>query len=89
MGRKFLLKTDNMSLKYLFEQLNLNARQARWLAFLTSYHFELNNIKGKENNIADALIWRTHMIYEVNVSQTNFDLHKKIRTTNIVDPFYV
>ena len=41
MGRKFLLKTNNTSLKYLFEQLDLNARKARWLAFLSEYHFEL------------------------------------------------
>ena len=55
MGRKFLLKIDNMSLKYLFDQLDLNARQARWLAFLSEYHFELKLIKGKENNVVDAL----------------------------------
>ena len=55
MGKKFLLKTDNMSLKYLFEYPYLNARQAIWLAFLSEYHFELNHIKGKVNKIADAL----------------------------------
>ena len=55
MGRKFLLKTDNVSLKYLFEQPDLNVRKARWLAFLSEYHFELNHIKGKENKIADVL----------------------------------
>jgi len=55
MGRNFLLKTDNMSLKYLFDQPDLNARQARWLDFLSEYHFELNNIKGKVNKVVDAL----------------------------------
>ena len=29
------------------------------------------------------------MIYEVNLSQTNLDLHKRIRTTNKFDRFYV
>ena len=29
------------------------------------------------------------MIYEVTLSQTNSDLHKKIRTPNRIDPFYV
>ena len=56
MGKKFLLKTDNMSLKYSFEQPDLNERKARWLAFLSEYHFELKHIKGKENKIAHALI---------------------------------
>ena len=49
-GRKFLLKTNNMGLKYLFNQPELNARQARWLAFLSEYHFELKHIKGKEQS---------------------------------------
>ena len=87
MGKKFLLKTNNMSLKYLFHQLDLNTRQARWLDFLSEYHFELKHIKGNENKIVDALIWWAHMLYEVNLSQTNSDLHDRIRTTNRVDGF--
>ena len=78
-----------MSVKYLFDQPNLNARQAIWLAFLSEYHFEINHIKGKENKFSNALIRWTHMIYEVNLSQTNADLHEKIRMSNKVDPFYV
>ena len=46
-GLKFLLKTDNMNLKYLFDQPNLSARKSRLLAFLIEYHYELNHIKGK------------------------------------------
>ena len=89
MGRMFLLKTNNMSLKYLFDQPYLNARQTIWLAFLSEYHFELKHIKGKENKVDDALSQRTHMIYEVTLSQTNADLHERIRVANEVDPFYV
>ena len=55
MGRKFLLKTDNLSLKYLLYQPYMNTRQARWFAFLSEYHFELKHIKGKENKVVDAL----------------------------------
>ena len=89
MGRKFLLNIDNMSLKYLFEQPDLNSRKAIWLDFLSEYHFELKHIKGKEKNIIDALSRRTHMIYEVNLSQTDSYLHERIRKSNKVDPFYV
>ena len=38
-GRKIVLMTDNKGLKYLLDQPNLNARQARWLAFLRKYDF--------------------------------------------------
>ena len=89
MGRKFLLKIDIMSLKYLFDQPYLNTSQARWLAFLNEYHFELNHINGKQNTVVDALSQLTHMIYEVNLSQTDADLHERIREANRVDPFYV
>ena len=39
-GIKFTLITDNKGLKYLLDQPNLNARQARWLAFLSEYDFQ-------------------------------------------------
>ena len=55
MGKKFLLKIENMSLKYLFNHPYLNAKNSRWLAFLSEYHFELKHIKGEENKIDDAL----------------------------------
>ena len=89
MGRKFLLKTENMSLKYLFDHLYLNARKARWLAFLSEYHFELKHIKGKENKITDALSRWAHMLYEVTLSQTDWDLHYRIRMKSKAYRFYV
>ena len=55
MRKKLLLNIDNMSWKYLFEKPDLNSRQARWFPFLRENHFELKNIKEKENKIVDAL----------------------------------
>jgi hypothetical protein len=54
MDRKFLLLRDNSGVKYLFDQPDLNARQARWLACLSELDFEVRHIKGKENKLADA-----------------------------------
>ena len=50
-----MLMTDNNGLKYQLDQPNLNARQARWIAFLSKYDFEIQHIKGKENTVVDAL----------------------------------
>ena len=47
------------------------------------------HIKGNENKVVDALSRGTHMIYEVNLSQTNADLHERIKVANEVDPLYV
>ena len=61
----------------------------RWFSFLSEYHFELRHIKGKETKIDDALSRQAYMLYEVTLSQTNSDLHERIRTVNKVDPLYV
>ena len=45
-GNTFMLLTDNIGLKYLFDQKTLNAGQARWLAFFSEYDFEIKHIKG-------------------------------------------
>ena len=46
--RKFMLMKDNKGLKYFLDQPNLNSRQARWIAFLSEYYFEIQHIKEKE-----------------------------------------
>jgi hypothetical protein len=85
MGRKFLLLTDKSSVKYLFSQPDLNARKARWLAFLSEFTFEVRHIKGKENKVADALSRRVHRLFEINVSRAESDLEQRIRMAGIND----
>ena len=55
LGRKFVLMIDHCGLRYLFDQPRLNTRQARWMALLSEFDFEIKHIKGKENRVADAL----------------------------------
>lgn len=47
--------SDHIGLRYLFDQSNLNARQARWLAMISEFDFEIRYMKSKENRVADAL----------------------------------
>ena len=47
--------SDHSGLRYLFDQLNLNGRKARWLATISEFDFEIRYIKGKENIVAYAL----------------------------------
>lgn len=46
---------DHSGLRYLFEKLNLNVGQARWLATLNEFDFEMRYIKWKENQVVYAL----------------------------------
>lgn len=74
--------------KYRFNQLDLNERQARWLAFLREFEFEVKHIKGKENKVADALSRRVHGLFEINISRVESDLEQRIRTTSINEKYY-
>jgi hypothetical protein len=48
MGKKFDLRTDHCGLKHFFGQPIVNARQTRWLEFLSEYDFEIKQTKGKK-----------------------------------------
>jgi len=48
MGKKLLLMIDHHSLTNYFKQVALNARQARWVAFLSEFDIEIKHLKGKE-----------------------------------------
>lgn len=55
LGGRLTLMRDHSRLRYLFDQSNLKARQARWLATLSKFNFEMRYIKGQENGVVDAL----------------------------------
>jgi hypothetical protein len=71
MGRRFELRTDHMRLKYLFDQPNLNARQARWMEFLCEFDFEIKHVKGKENKVADALSRKFHALQRLSMCKSD------------------
>eukprot|EP00253_Pinus_taeda_P014588 PITA_14588 len=68
MGRKFLLLTDHHSLTNYFSQPTLNARQARWMEFLSGFDFDIKHLQGKANRVADALSRKIQSLYEVSIS---------------------
>eukprot|EP00253_Pinus_taeda_P007271 PITA_07271 len=68
MGRKFLLHTDHHSLTNYFSQPTLNARQARWVDFLSGFDFDIKHLQGKENKVADALSRKVQNLYEISIS---------------------
>jgi len=55
---------DHKSLKYLFDQKELNMKQRRWMEFLKDYDFKLLYHPGKANVVVDALSRKTvHVAY--------------------------
>jgi hypothetical protein len=76
-GKTFELRTYHSGLKYLFGQPTLNARQIRWLEFLSEYDFEIKHIIGKENKVVDALSKRVHEMNDITISMYKSDLKEK------------
>nr|GEU70563.1 hypothetical protein [Tanacetum cinerariifolium] len=52
---KSVIYTDHKSLRYLFDQKELNMRQRRWIELLSYYECKIKYHPGKENVVADAL----------------------------------
>jgi hypothetical protein len=87
LGRKFVLMTDHCGLRYLFDQPKLNARQARWMALLSEFDFEIKHIKGKENRVADALSRSMKTIHLAAVSTCETDVKNRVKKAQETDPF--
>lgn len=86
MGKRFEFRTDHISLKYLFDQPNINSRKARWLEYLCEFDFEIKHIKGKENKDVDTPSRKIHV---ATFSIYKADLKEMIIYSLAKDEFYI
>ncbi|KAL0537221.1 hypothetical protein IC582_026196 [Cucumis melo] len=56
LGARFVVKTDQKSLKFLLEQRTIQPQYQNWVAKLLGYSFEVIYKPGLENKAADALL---------------------------------
>ena len=66
---KFVVRTENNPLTYIFSSTNLNAAGQRWVAHLASYNFSLEYQKGKDNTVADFLSRMNERLPEEEVQE--------------------
>jgi hypothetical protein len=60
MGTRCNIFTDHKSLKYIFNQSDLNMRQRRWLELIKDYDLEVHYHPEKVNVVVDALSRKAH-----------------------------
>lgn len=69
--------SDHKSLKYLFDQKELNMRQRKWMECLKEHDYKLKYHSSKANKLADALI-RKEMHTE-KLMMSGYDLLEKFQ----------
>jgi hypothetical protein len=88
LGRRFVLMTDHCGLRHLFDQPKLNSRQARWMALLGEFYFEIKHIKGKENKVVDALRRSMKTIHLAAVSTCETNVKERVKNAQETDTFF-
>lgn len=79
---------NKYGIKYIFDQHNLNSRQAKWIAFLSESDFETKHIKGKQKKIVDSLSRRMHHIHMTTIINYETNLKKYVKESLRDDKFY-
>lgn len=73
--------SDHKSLKYSFDQKELNMRQRKWMEYLKDFDFELKYHPCKANKVADVLRWKES--HKVELMMLEYDLLEKFRNLNL------
>ncbi|GBN82991.1 Transposon Ty3-G Gag-Pol polyprotein [Araneus ventricosus] len=92
-GRKFLLRTDHASLRWLLNFKEPEGQIARWMQKLQEYDFEIQHRKGTSHGNADVLSRRpcTESCKHCTNAERKFgmeiDISVKVLTTTSADPW--
>ncbi|GBL82576.1 Retrovirus-related Pol polyprotein from transposon 297, partial [Araneus ventricosus] len=91
-GRKFLLRTDHASLRWLLNFKEPEGQIARWIQRLQEYDFKIQHRKGTSHGNADALSRRPctetckHCTNAKKKFRMEIDISVKVLPTSSVDP---
>lgn len=81
--------SDHIGLRYLFDHPNLNTKQARWLAMISEFDFQIRYIKSKQNRVGYALNRWVDVNHLATISSYGTDLQDRILRTSQQDVRYM
>jgi hypothetical protein len=86
-GRRFVVRTDHFSLKYLLDQRLATIPQHHWVGKLLGFDFSVEYKAGRHNVVADALSRRdTDDASAMALSSPRFDVLDRLRAAHDTDP---
>jgi len=86
-GRRFLVRTDHYSLKFLLDQRLSIVPQHQWVSKLLGFDFAVEYRPGRLNSVADALSRRDEdAVVALALSRLSFALYDDIQAATQVDP---
>jgi hypothetical protein len=89
-GRRFTVKTDHYSLKYLLDQRLATIPQHHWVGKLLGFDFTVEYKSGSTNTVADALSRRdTEEGAVLAISAPRFDFIDRLRHAQATEPALV
>lgn len=89
LGRKFIIQTDQRSLRFLLEHRILTPEQQKWMGKLVGYDYEITYKPGTANAAADALSRRAHSPSLNVVSVQHTTVWEELRQLAKSDPYLI
>jgi hypothetical protein len=88
-GRRFIVKTNHYSLKYLLDQRLATIPQHHWVGKLLGFDFLVEYRSGATNVVADALSRRNEEGEVMAILAPRFDFIERLRHAQATDPALV
>ncbi|KOM50304.1 hypothetical protein LR48_Vigan08g113100 [Vigna angularis] len=86
LGQRFVVHTDQKSLKFLLEQRMTTQAQQHWIAKLLGYDFEIVYRTGATNKVADALSRKEREEMEEGTEKHSPEMEKELK--GMVRPYW-
>ncbi|KAK9139576.1 hypothetical protein Scep_009257 [Stephania cephalantha] len=87
LGRRFLVRTDQKSFKFLLEQRGIASEYQHWLIKLLGFHFDIHYRPGHSNVVADALSRYPSTVEMHSISIVSFANNSVLAKEVEDDPF--